>query len=241
MQATAEQIKALEDLQAVDRARLQAARALKELEAGGKLDAIREKRAELEQKREQIEALYQREAEQLERYQQEDEQLAFQQKETQQRIDEAGGDYRSLTSLTRDLEGAMKRRETVEFESGKIQKKADEIAKLRDKADTAIAALRQREADAEASLGAKAEELKSTMSKNGEARDEMKARVPANLLRVYEQTLKRCGGVAIAHLADGKCDACRSPIEANRLLQVRKEAPLSKCPRCGRILIVEER
>lgn len=240
MQATAEQIKALEELQAIDRVRLQAQFELDELKKDGKADELRAKREEIEQKRDQVEALYQREADQLERYKQEDEHLAFQQKETQARIDEAGGDYRSLTSLTRDLEGAAKRRETIEFESKKVKQKADQIAELRDKADKAVADLQKQEDDLNAKAQEKAAELEKTVSEKQAERDAKKGAVPAKLLKLYETALKRCGGVAVAHLSDGRCDTCRSPLEQNRLLQVKKEAPLSTCPRCHRLLIVGE-
>ncbi|WP_283171009.1 zinc ribbon domain-containing protein [Curtanaerobium respiraculi] len=239
MEATPEQISLLQQLQEHDRRRLRAKLALENLPQPAKIAAVRSKREAVQAKFDQIETLRQRQDEALEHIGDEDAQLVERQKETQAKIDELQGDYRSVNSLTRDLEGIAKRRETLEFESTNIMGKLDEISVLASKVAAALEQLSAQEAKLSDSYGEKAVELKRIMEDEGQAALRVASDLPRNLLAWYRDAARLHGGIGIALLEEGRCGACRNVIEENRLLQIRREAPLSTCPHCGRILIVE--
>lgn len=239
MEATPEQISLLQQLQEHDRRRLRAKLALENLPQPAKIAAVRSKREAVQAKFDQIETLRQRQDEALEHIGDEDAQLVERQKETQAKIDELQGDYRSVNSLTRDLEGIAKRRETLEFESTNIMGKLDEISVLASKVAAALEQLSAQEAKLSDSYGEKAVELKRIMEDEGQAALRVVSDLPRNLLAWYRDAARLHGGIGIALLEEGRCGACRNVIEENRLLQIRREAPLSTCPHCGRILIVE--
>lgn len=239
MEATPEQISLLQQLQEHDRRRLRAKLALENLPQPAKIAAVRSKREAVQAKFDQIETLRQRQDEALEHIGDEDAQLVERQKETQAKIDELQGDYRSVNSLTRDLEGIAKRRETLEFESTNIMGKLDEISVLASKVAAALEQLSAQEAKLSDSYGEKAVELKRIMEDEGQAALRVASDLPRNLLAWYRDAARLHGGIGIALLEEGRCGACRNAIEENRLLQIRREAPLSTCPHCGRILIVE--
>lgn len=239
MEATPEQISLLQQLQEHDRRRLRAKLALENLPQPAKIAAVRSKREAVQAKFDQIETLRQRQDEALEHIGDEDAQLVERQKETQAKIDELQGDYRSVNSLTRDLEGIAKRRETLEFESTNIMGKLDEISVLASKVAAALEQLSAQEAKLSDSYGEKAVELKRIMEDEGQAALRVASDLPRNLLAWYRDAARLHGGIGIALLEEGRCGACRNVIEKNRLLQIRREAPLSTCPHCGRILIVE--
>lgn len=239
MEATPEQISLLQQLQEHDRRRLRAKLALENLPQPAKIAAVRSKREAVQAKFDQIETLRQRQDEALKHIGDEDAQLVERQKETQAKIDELQGDYRSVNSLTRDLEGIAKRRETLEFESTNIMGKLDEISVLASKVAAALEQLSAQEAKLSDSYGEKAVELKRIMEDEGQAALRVASDLPRNLLAWYRDAARLHGGIGIALLEEGRCGACRNAIEENRLLQIRREAPLSTCPHCGRILIVE--
>ena len=239
MNATPEQIDALVKLQELDRTALMSKHQMDDLPERREIVQVRTKRAEVKEKAEKIEKLY-REAERaLESLNEEDEHQAERQKATQAKIDEAKGDYRSVTSLTRDLEGMAKRRETLEFEMNKADAKLGEVSKVRDQAVRAAGQLEAREAKL---MGAYRDKGLALQAKIDEARTErvgVSKALPEPILKAYEETSRRCGGVAVSRLEDNRCSACRSVIESNRLLQVKRDAPISKCPSCGRMMVID--
>ena len=238
MQATPEQIDALEQLQEIDRRRLRATLALKDLPQPARIKDLQEKKADVQGKREKIETLQHQQESQMARLSEEDEHLKERARDTQQKIDEAKDDYRAVNSLTRDLEGIAKRRETLEFEMNKIVKKIDEISAVAEQAGRAIAQLSAQEASEHEDFEKRAVELRRIVADAQTAGEQMQEKVGSELLEKYRAATEKCGGVGIAHLEEDRCSACRNVIEPNRLLQVRRQAPVGACPSCGRVLIV---
>ena len=239
MQATPEQIHALIALQDIDRTRLRAQLELKKLPQPAQIDKLHEQKDGITEKRDQIATLLKRAEAQQMRLHEEDDTLVRKQAATQERIEELKDDYRSVTSLTRDLEGMAKRRESLAFELEKVEKRLAEITHAINEAERALSAIADKEAQLLKAYHAQADDLVQTAQVAEAKRGDMAARVPAALLRTYEKTLARCGGVALATLEDDHCAVCRNAIEANRLLQIKAEAPISECPNCHRMLIVE--
>ncbi|MBE6465198.1 zinc ribbon domain-containing protein [Denitrobacterium detoxificans] len=239
MQATAEQIQALESLQDIDRRRLRARMEVESLPHGKKIAEIRRKRAQADAKRAQVEAILAKAEEQMNRYSEEDEQLEGKQRETQAKINEVQGDYRSVTSLTRDLDGMRKRRETLEFEMGKLDKKIEEIRTVAEQAGKVVATLSSQETKLTEQFRTETARLQNEIAQADSERAAQVKLVYEPLLSTYEAALERCGGVAIAKLDDTRCSACRNVIEANRLLQIKREAPISQCPHCRRLLLID--
>ena len=238
MDATQRQIDALRKLAHLDRERIQAQLALTKLpqqeqaaRVRGKLEGVAVKIGKVQAMRD--EATAQRQA-----LRDEDAQLVERQDEVQAQIGEVQGDYRRVTALTRDLEGIAKRRETVQFEAGKLDERLSEVEAVLAQATAARDALAQQEADLAASYRQEGGALKAKADAALAARDGLLAELPGDVATDYERVLAKCGGVALAAIAGGACSACRSPIDADRMLQLRKEAPLSHCPSCGRLIVV---
>lgn len=238
MHATPQQIETLDELQEIDRRRLNASSALDALPQRDEALATRKKRDEVAAKLAKIEALYASAESEMARFDEEDGHLAEKQKVTQEKIDESKGDYRSVSSLTRDLEGMLKRRETLEFEMNKVDVKMTEIAKVRSQARTAVERLEARERSLVESYRNEGARLLEQMKKDDAARTKVAAGLTAELTAAYEEAVRRCGGVGVAHLDGSRCGACRNAIEPNRLLQIKRDAPISECPHCHRLLVI---
>lgn len=240
MQATPEQLKALLGLQEVDRIRCQAESRLSSMPHKQQVLDGRTKRKEVQAKFDQVDELLGQARAQARKIADEDERLAIRQDELQEKIDEAQGDYRSVAALTRDLEGAAKRRETLEFQAGKAAERIAEIEKVHAAAKAALDQIDAREKELVADYQAQTAELSQTVQVGLAKRALLVEALPADVLQAYEAALAKCEGIGLAKLEAGKCSACRSIIDPNRLLQVKKEAPVSSCPQCGRVLIVEQ-
>lgn len=239
MDATADQLETLDTLQDLDRKRLQAKHMIENLPQRAQVMQLQAKRNDIEAKLVKVEALYSAADHEMMKLNTEDEQVATKQAATQAKIDEDRGDYRSVTSLTRDLEGMMKRRETLEFEMNKADKKLSEIGAVRTQAQAALARIAAKE---QALIGAYRNEggkLQEQIAQYEAQRTSLARTLPAGILEAYEAAAKRCGGVGLAHLRENGCSACRSVIETNRLLVLKRDAPIATCPNCHRLLIIE--
>ena len=239
MQATPEQIHALIALQDIDRTRLRAQLELKKLPQPAQIDKLHEQKDGITESATRSQRCSNAPKPSRCACMKRDDTLVRKQAATQERIEELKDDYRSVTSLTRDLEGMAKRRESLAFELEKVEKRLAEITHAINEAEKALSAIADKEAQLLKAYHAQADDLVQTAQDAEAKRGDMAARVPAALLRTYEKTLARCGGVALATLEDDHCAVCRNAIEANRLLQIKAEAPISECPNCHRMLIVE--
>ena len=240
MHATKQQIEALEGLQELDRAAMQAKHELENMPHKQQVLDGRSKRKELQAKLDQVADMLSSEKAELQKLADEDERLQQSQDETQQSIQDSQDDYRRVTSLTRNLQGMAKRRETLEFLMGKARERIAEISKVHDAATQGIAALDKREAGIVAAHNERSAQLAAAMKAAAEKRAQLASCVPEDIMQAYSEALSRCKGVGLGRLESGRCSACRTPIDNDRMLQVRQEAPLATCPSCKRLLIVPE-
>lgn len=241
MQATPEQLKTLNKLQEADREALLAQHELDALPQKGEIERNKKRLAKVTEDASKVEEMYQSAKHSLQLLQDEDQQLADRQDSSKDRVDNAQGDFRSVTSLTRDLEGIAKRRETLEFEMGKANDRLAEISKVRQQAMDAKQQLEDRQQKLQATYDEQSSKLKQQYDEQKAIVDKLEPEVPADLLKVYHRAYRHCGGVALSYLVDGNhCSACRSAIPENRLIEIKREAPISVCPSCHRLLIVDE-
>lgn len=238
MDATPTDIDALVKLRNFDRDIALATRDLKVLP---QREAIVEKRkqiAELTKKKVQVQDMLDSCEDQLTRIVQEDETLALKEEATQEKLDASRADYRSVESLSRDLNGVAKRREALSGELGEVEEKLARIRPVMEQVNAALAALGAKEASLVESFKKEGGELQHRIAL---AQRERKVAVEAldpTLMKAYDEALVRCGGVALAVLSEDSCSACRNRFDAGKLSQIKAEAPVSACPSCRRMLLV---
>lgn len=240
MQVTAEQLETLKKLQEADREALLAQHTLNALPQKGEIDRNKKRLEKLNADAAKVEEMYQSAKHSLQLLQDEDHQLAERQDSSQERVDNAEGDFRGVTSLTRDLEGIAKRRETLEFEMGKANDQLTEISKVRDQALDGKKKLEDHQEKLQAEYDNHVSELQEKYDEQKAISTKLEDSLPAQLLKLYHRTARRCGGVALSYLVDGNhCSACRSAIAENRLIAIKRQAPVSECPSCHRLLIID--
>ena len=239
MQATPEQVEILSKLLEIDRSRFQAESQLNDMPHKQQVLDGRIKRKEVQLKFDQVAKLLDEAKTQRQKLFDEDERLGIKLDDIQEQINETSKDYRKVTNLTRELEGVQKRRETLAFQGKQVQERLDQVQKVYDSAAEALEKLTEREQELVADYQAKTDELSNLVKEGLALRSQLVDDLPDDVIEAYEQAMKKCGGVGLSYLQGERCSACRHVIDANRLLQVRKEAPISRCPNCKRLLVIQ--
>lgn len=240
MNATEHDIEILRALQKVDRTIMSAQKEFDALPHRQAILEARTKKEEVLKKKVQVQDMLDEAEGRLAALVEEDEQLALKQDEITKTLAEVQGDYRAVQSHTRDLDGVRKRREKVSLEVSRVEEQVNKINPVMKQVMQALATFEEKERELVSSFQKTGGSLRGAIAEGQKARTDLAAEVDPALLRVYDQTRTRCGGVALADLVDGSCGACRNTFDQSRLSKIKGQAPLAVCPACGRLLIVEE-
>lgn len=238
MKATEEQLALLLSMQDADRRRFSAKLEKERVPGLDKISAIRAKITEIQSTYQKLSALLSQTKQSVIRYTEEDSELRQKATHTDRKIQEAKGDYRAVASLTRDLEGIHKRREVLEEKLLELEGTCDEISRMIAKAQDALSKYIEQENALSDAYNAKLREIDAQIDEAMRERNDLSQRLPVEIADAYDQAVRECGGIGISVLTQERCSACRNTFDHNRLLKVQKEAPLSKCPFCKRLLIV---
>ena len=238
MDASQAQIESLIKLRNLDREIALARRDFNELPQRAKILEKRNQISQLSQKKAQVQEMLDSCEDQLTRIAQEDEALVAKEKVTQAKLDASRADYRSVESLSRDLNGIMKRRGVLSEELDKTEAKLVRVKPVMDQVTAAVESLETQEARLVESFRSEGGELQKRINAAEKARESFVAELDPELSKAYEEALERCGGVALSVLSEGSCSACRNSFEAGKLAQLKAEAPLAICPSCHRILLI---
>lgn len=240
MNATEHDIAILRKLQEADRKVLTAKKEFENLPHRSAILEVRSKKDEILKKKVQVQDMLDDEEGKLTSLAQEDEQLAKKQDDISQELVEVQGDYRAVTSKTRELDGIRKRREKISLELSRVEEQINKINPVMKQIMTALSAMEEKEKELVESFQKTGGSLRMVIVEGEKVRAELAQMIDPALLKLYEQTLERCGGVALAELVNNSCGACRISFDQSRLSRIHSEAPLATCPSCHRLLLVEE-
>jgi len=150
---------------------------------------------------------------------------------------ESTTDHRLVGRLTKDVEGAVKRREKVGFQTGelydrleKIEQAAAQVSGVSERLDLATSKLEQ-------AVNQAAEQMKATIVSAQERHRAAVAVLDPALLAEYERLFKSKGGIAVARYADERCSACNVELQEGERYQIEQGPDIGVCPRCGRLLL----
>lgn len=238
MEFDAKNIADMLKLQHLDLELMRARKQFEELPQRQQILEARKKKQAIEKKRDQISEMKAENAHEVSRLADEDERQSLKQQETQDKISSVKGDYRSVESYSKELNGISKRRVTLEMDLSKAEERAASIAEVEGQVTRALDQVETQEKELIASFQKEGGTLNSAIATLESERKALAAELPAEVMREYERAAKRSGGIAVARLIDARCSVCRNPIEGGKLIQVQAEAPLSQCPACKRLLVV---
>ena len=233
-------INSLRSLSEVDLALHNSQKAAAELPQRAELEAILAKKKAIREKYTQISKLAAALDKQIARFEREIDLLQERMGQAQEKIVESGDDFRAVDSITKDLNAMNEQMEELENGQLDAESKKQSIEVMFDQIDLALKSLLDKEKEVKASLDAEVATIKEFAISRQGMRKEAGAGIPAEVLNLYQKTLKKCGGVAVCELKENACSACRTEFEVAKLHSIKDEAPLTVCPTCGRLMIVEE-
>lgn len=238
MQASEQQVAALLRLQQLDLNVLRMKKQLEELPEREQIAQARAKRDAIEKKQEQVRALQSAAEEEVARIEDEDDFYARKQADLQQEIGSAQGDYRKLEACTNELNTIAKKREKLAFELDPAAANLEKVHAVAAQISQALAQVDELERRATERFMEIGGELKASIESTSAERDEASRELPDDVARLYAKTAARCGGVAVSVLSGTKCGACRTEIAHERLIDLKRDAPLAICPHCRRLLVI---
>lgn len=238
MQADKEEVVKLLQLQQVELELIRAHKKFEELPQRDKIAKLRQKKQELVDKTEQVETMLREVERDRTRIIDEDERLKQRALETQQKIDEAKGDYRAVESLSKELSGIAKRRNTLESDLATYNEKRDRVKAVEKQVNDINAEVELQEEEQISSFQKEGGDLRNNIARLEALRDAVSKEISPEIIEIFSKKSKQYGGIALARLQNGHCGVCRNFFDEGRLLQIKSEAPLSECPSCKRMLVV---
>ena len=239
MEATREDIDSLFELQRIDLEIMRRTKELDELPQRGIIVAAREKRGAIEAQSAKVAEVKRATSRKITRIDDEDASLAKKEAGVQAAIDAAHGDFRNVEARTKELAGIVRRRGTLAEDRAAVQAELDKIGNIEAQITLALEEVSAKEQEAIDSFQKQGGDLKLAIAKLEASRNQLVGKIDAELVKAYDRTSVRAGGVAIGALDGNRCGVCRVTIDSGRLIDLRAQAPLGTCPSCKRLLIIE--
>ncbi len=141
-------------------------------------------------------------------------------------------------AVQRELEETRKLLRDVEDAVGKRSLELDELRKSIIDHEEQEAGFIARIGETEGAVSARLQQIEAERSEKARARDEIAKKLPAPLLRKYDQIrAKRTSGAA--RLEGGRCKACNMSIPPQLSQRIVRADVLEPCPSCNRLLYID--
>ncbi len=232
-------IKALINLQECD---TQIIRSKKELDELPEVQAIMEcraKRKEIKGKQDQVVELAEENENKIAKLQAEEEQVVQKLKDLQSTLD-SSSDYRVTSSVTRDMEGQVKRQANIAKELDELLERQIKIDNLADQVADMLQKLNHNEQHHTESFKEKGGAIRDRIASLESERETLLAQIEPDIAHRYEALREEKNGIGLSRLEEDHCSICRSIILTGELSKLLKGPALSECPSCHRLMIVRE-
>ena len=241
MEVSSEQIAALKKLQHADTMVQRLQKELDELPQKQAILDVRHKKSELEQKRAVVEKALEDTSQKLQATLDEIAQAEASIDEKSSASTLSSSDFRSAEAAEKNLEAAYAHHEELTDMRKDLTSKREEAIALLDRINEIHMNLKEHEQSLMDSYRKKGGALSEAIEKKRIERASLAHVVGAAIMDSYERIAKAKGGVAVSQLNGDTCNICRTRFDQDRILKLRSEAPLSQCPSCGRLMLVDKR
>lgn len=193
----------------------------------------RAKRKEIKGKQDQVVELLDEVEGKLAKLQAEEERVIAKIKALQEKLD-TNADYRATASITRDMEGQVKRQKNIAIEQDELLERQIKVDNLAEQVAQALAKTDHAEAHHTESFKQKGGAIKAHIGELETKRAELIAQASTRpWAQRYEALRAEKNGVAVSRLEDDHCTACRSTIldgHARQVAQGRRDRRMSQLP-----------
>lgn len=229
--------KVLLDLQERDTQILRSKRELDELPEVKSIMDCRAKRKEIKGKQDQVVELLDEVEGKIAKLQAEEERVVAKINELQGKLD-ATSDYRETSSITRDMEGQVKRQKSIAVEVDELLERQIKVDKLAEQVTEALAKVNHAEEHHTEQFKQKGGAIRQRIAQLEGERSTLLSQLDEATARRYESLREEKNGVAVSRLEGDHCTACRSIILDGELAKLRKGPELAECPNCHRMMVI---
>lgn len=240
MEANQSQIQALLELQDVDTEIIRNKKKLEELPQRQGILVLRQKIAEVVKKKTQVQDMIDAAEDELDSLMKEDERLAKKQAETQEALDRVQGDYRSVESYSKDLHGVVKRRDKLSEDMERVDAQIARTSEVMNQIMAGYNELSTREKNLVEQFQSEGGAIQRTLDQLNAKHKQLQEMLSPEIYKAYNRACNECGGIGVARLNDSSCSICRATFDSGKLNKIRQEEPISRCPSCRRLLVVQD-
>ncbi|TET53226.1 MAG: hypothetical protein E3J54_04670 [Actinobacteria bacterium] len=152
-----------------------------------------------------------------------------------------GSNPKELAALQQEIKHLNQNRDLLETE---VLENMEILSSLEEKMSSLKERIREREneaSEAESSVLEKETQLKGQLGKLANDRELKTKDIDNELLEEYDEIRERKGGLGVAALIDGICQACHVKVPATDLDKIiNKDEAYDYCATCSRIIILKE-
>lgn len=235
-----EDIEKLKLLEQIDNTLQDGAEAFNNSPIAKKIAAVRLKKSEVKAKRDQVDKVFVRARNSVDEVGATDSQLAADQDKIQNEIKTTQGDYRKVEAATNKLNELTLKRQKVDAQLEQLEANFNKIKQLKEKIDASIEKLSLQEDDLQKQLETSNVQLKLDMDKASLDKKKIEAEISREAIELYKKSRNIVGRIVIAHNEGGLCSVCRAKFSGAHLSKFDKEAPISTCPHCLRLIVLEK-
>ena len=146
---------------------------------------------------------------------------------------------KDLQAIQGDIAGLQERKRLVEDQIIAVMEQVEPLKTLCDSLEIEAKANTEQQADLEASLLSKEENIENQIKDVEGDRSELASNTSPALLEIYERIRKQSGNIAVAELNGMTCKGCHLDLPAVEVDRLKKLPPdeLVNCEECGCILV----
>ena len=194
----------------------------------------RTKRKEIKAKQDQVIELSDDTEKKLLKLQAEEEAVILKINELQAKLD-ATSDYRVTRSVTKDMEGQVKRQAAIADEQNELLERQIKIDNLAAQLADMLAKLDHKEHHLTEDFKEKGGEAKARVDALQAQIERLVGELPAVLQSRYAKVKAEKGGRGAAFLEGSHCSACHVELQTGALAKLKAGEAVTECPSCRRI------
>lgn len=127
--------------------------------------------------------------------------------------------------------------ETRELE---LMEEMDALRTTQKAAEATLANTRKLVEEDLASITRRHERMEADRKEVQAERETLAAKVPEEIMPLYDRLMKSKAGLALAPMSEGKCQGCHMKLIPSTVVAAQNDKEIARCEDCGRILYVED-
>lgn len=145
---------------------------------------------------------------------------------------------KELADLQQEIESLARRRSDLEDDLLEVMMEAEGAQEEDDEAAAELAEVEGAWAEEKTALSEEQDALATRLNEVLAAREKQAGRVDQKHLTAYENTRQKRGGMAMAVVKDGLCQACGVRVSSSKV-SAAQDGALMRCGSCDRILVIK--